>query len=298
MEPIKKRGINMKNLFAIIIAILVVGSVLIILNDNTSLFASGKRTGENSVAVTNNVDKIEIDVASSNTVIIPEDREDVKAELEGKGSLSISAKGDDIKVEVKRKWFSWLSFGQKSELTVYIPEDFDRDMDINIGSGSLEFEGESSSKPMMLDTLRTDMSSGNLGLTDITTNKFIHNGSSGSFTADRFTTKEGIVDISSGDVELYDYAGPLKGELASGDMEVEMKELKGDISFDLSSGQVDLDLPDDADFELNGEASSGSISSEFPLTDQKQDDGDISGTHGSGKYNIEVSVSSGNVSIY
>jgi lia operon protein LiaG len=288
----------MKNLFAIIIAILVVGSVLIILNENTSLFASGKRTGENSVAVNNDVDKIQIDVASSNTVIIPEDRDDVKAELEGKGNLIVSTKGDGIRVELKRKWFSWLSFGQKSELTVYIPEDFDRDMDINIGSGSLEFEGASSSKPMVLDTLRTDMSSGRLELMDIQTNTFVHNGSSGRFHAVRLTAKDGSIDISSGDVALNDYVGPLKGELSSGKMEAEIKELKGDISFDLSSGKVNLDLPDDADFKLDGEASSGRISSEFPLTNQKMDDGDLSGTHGSGKYNIEVSVSSGSVSIY
>jgi lia operon protein LiaG len=288
----------LKNIFAIIIAAMVVGSVFIILNDNTSLFASGKKTGENSVAVVEDIDNIEIDVASSNTVVIPQDRNDVEAELEGKGNLIVSSKGNDIRVEVKRKWFSWISFNQKSELTVYIPENFDRDMDINIGSGSLEFGGPSSSHPMALDTLRTDMSSGNLELTDIKTDKYIHNGSSGSLTADRFITREGIIDISSGDVKLYDYTGPLKGELSSGEMEVEIKELKGDISFDLSSGDVGLDLPDDADFKLTGEASSGSISSEFPLANQKTDGGDISGTHGSGKYNIDVSVSSGDVEIY
>ncbi|RIW32703.1 DUF4097 domain-containing protein [Bacillus salacetis] len=288
----------MKNLFAIIIAAMVVGSVLIILNDNTSLFASGKRTGENSIAVGNDIDKIEIDVASSDTVVIPEKRDDVEAELKGKGNLIIIARGDDIRVEVKRKWFSWLSFSQESELTVYIPEDYDRDMDINIGSGSLEFSGPSSSEPMVLHTLRTDMSSGDLDLADIKSEKFIHNGSSGSLTADRFITKEGIIDISSGDVELYDYTGPLNGELSSGEMEVEIKELKGDISFDLSSGDVELDLPDDADFKLAGEATSGSISTEFPLSNQKTDGGDISGTHGSGKYEIDVSITSGDVKIY
>ncbi|MGD7024423.1 LiaG family protein [Rossellomorea vietnamensis] len=288
----------MKNLFAIIIAVLVVGSVLLILNDHTSLFASGKRTGDNSVAVNDRVNSLKIDVPSSNTVIIPEERNDVKAELKGKGNLIVSSKGDEIKVEVKRKWFSWMSFNHDSELTVFIPEHFDRSMDINIGSGSLVFEGESSSEPMVLDTLRTDMSSGNLELTDIKTAKFVHSGSSGSLIVDRFSAKEGTVEISSGDVELIEYSGPLKGELSSGDMHVEMAELKGDISFDLSSGNVDLDLPDDSSFTLTGEASSGNISSEFPLKSQKVDDGDVSGTHGSGQYDIEISVSSGDVRIY
>ncbi|MGF2614225.1 DUF4097 domain-containing protein [Rossellomorea vietnamensis] len=288
----------MKNLFAIIIAVLVVGSVLLILNDHTSLFASGKRTGDNSVSVNDKVDTIEIDVASSNTVIIPEDRDDVKAELEGDGNLIVSSRGDGIKVEVKRKWFSWMSFNHDSELTVFIPKQFDRSMDINIGSGSLEFAGNSSSKPMVLDTLRTDMSSGNLELTDIKTNKFVHNGSSGSLIVDRLTTEDGIVDISSGDVEMTDYSGPLKGDLSSGEMDVEMAELKGDIRFDLSSGNVELDLPDNSSFTLTGEASSGNISNEFPLKSEKLDDGDISGTHGSGKYEIEISVSSGDVRIY
>ncbi|WP_456272715.1 LiaG family protein [Bacillus sp. AK031] len=288
----------MKNIFAIVIAILVVGSVLIILNDNTSLFASGKRTGENSVAVSDRVNQIEIDVDSSHTVVIPEDREDVKAELDGKGNLMVSARGDEVKVEVKRKWFEWMSFNNKSDLVVYIPENFDREIEINIGSGNLELKGESATKPIVLDRLETDMSSGNLELANITASQFVHNGSSGKFSADRLTTEEGEIDISSGDVTLTDYSGPLKGDLSSGQMNVQLKELNGDIRFDLSSGQVDLDLPDDAEFTLNGEASSGNISCEFPLSGQTSDDGDISGTHGSGKYQVEVSVSSGDVRVY
>lgn len=288
----------MKNIFAIVIAILVVGSVLIILNDNTSLFASGKSSGENSVAITGGVDKIEIDASSSNTVIIPEKRDDVKAQLEGKGNLQVSATGDSIRVEVKRKWFESLSFNHESELVVFIPESFEHDINITIGSGNLEFAGNSSSNPMVLDHLTTDMSSGNIELANIKTNKFDHNGSSGRLAVDSFTTKEGYIEISSGDVELSDYTGPLEGELSSGQMNVQIKELKGDITFDLSSGLVDLDLPDDADFHLNGEASSGNISCDFPLTSKSVGDGEISGTHGSGKYNIDVSVSSGNARVY
>jgi lia operon protein LiaG len=288
----------MKNIFAIVIAILVVGSVLIILNDNTSLFASGKRTGENSVAVSDGVDQIEIDVDSSNTVIIPENRDDVKATLDGKGKLKVSARGDEVKVEVKRKWFEWMSFNHKSDLVVYIPEKFDREIEINIGSGNLELKGESSSEPIVLERLETDMSSGNLELANITAAQFVHNGSSGTLSADSLTTEDGEVDISSGDVTLSDYSGPLKGDLSSGRMDVGLKELNGDIRFDLSSGQVDLDLPDDAEFTLKGEASSGNISCDFPLSDQTVDDGDISGTHGSGKYQVDVSVSSGDVRVY
>ncbi|QHE59856.1 DUF4097 family beta strand repeat protein [Rossellomorea vietnamensis] len=59
-----------------------------------------------------------------------------------------------------------------------------------------------------------------------------------------------------------------------------------------------LDLPEKASFKLKGQASSGDISCNLPLKDQKIENGDISGVAGSGQYTIDVSVSSGNVDIY
>ncbi|PAQ16078.1 hypothetical protein CD798_03300 [Bacillaceae bacterium SAOS 7] len=279
----------MRNFFVILIIVLALGTAFFIKRDQ----AAGTRAD-----VTDRIDMIELNIDSSDTTIIAEKRDDVKAELDGKGTLSVQQAGDTIEVEVKRKWYQWFSFFGESDVTVYIPKDYERHLDLNIGAGNLTFSGASESKPMKLDRVNIDMSSGHVKLANLETTEFEYDASSGKLTIDSLKTKESSFDISSGDVKLTNYVGPIEGELSSGDMHVEMEKLVGDVRFDLSSGSVKLDLPDKADFTLKGEASSGDISCEFPLKNQKVDDGNISGKHGSGKYKIDVSVSSGDVDIY
>ncbi|NQD68966.1 DUF4097 family beta strand repeat protein, partial [Bacillus haikouensis] len=103
---------------------------------------------------------------------------------------------------------------------------------------------------------------------------------------------------SSGDMEISNYEGPLSGGVSSGGLSIMMKKMAGDIDLDVSSGEVNLDLPDDAGFTLDGRVSSGEVSTNFSLTDRKEDDGDLSGTAGSGEYQVKASVSSGSVDIY
>ena len=66
---------------------------------------------------------------------------------------------------------------------------------------------------------------------------------------------------------------------------------------EVSSGNVQLDLPDDANFTLNGKISSGLISNDFPLNNEIKDSHTLQGTHGSGKYNVDLFVSSGRINI-
>lgn len=279
----------MRKFFIILIIVLALGTAFLIKRDQSA----GTRAD-----VTDRIDTIELNIDSSDTTIIAEKRDDVQAELDGKGTLSVQKNGDTIEVEVKRKWYQWFSFFGESDVTVYIPKEYERHLDLNIGSGNLTFSGESKSKPMKLDRVNIDMSSGHVKLAHLETTEFEHDGSSGKLTIDSLTTKEGSFDMSSGDVKLINYVGPIEGDLSSGDMRVEMEKLAGDVRFDLNSGSVKLNLPDQADFTLKGEASSGDISCEFPLKDQKMDDGNITGKHGSGKYKIDVSISSGHVDIY
>ncbi|WP_203362954.1 DUF4097 domain-containing protein [Bacillus sp. REN10] len=272
--------------------------LMIVLALGTTFFIKKEQSQGNSAEMTRRIDNIELTVDSSQTTIIAEKRDNVKAELDGKGNLTVRTSGNTIEVEMKRKWYQWFSVLKHSNLTVYIPEDYNRNLELNVGSGDVTFSGQSNSRPMKLNNMSIDMSSGDVKLANLETDSFEHDASSGKLTIDSLTTKKGMFDLSSGDVKLTRYVGPLDGELSSGDMHVEMEKLVGDVRMDLSSGDVKLDLPDKADFTLKGKMSSGDISCDFPLKDQKIDSGDISGTHGSGKYNIDVSLSSGEMKIY
>jgi lia operon protein LiaG len=292
-----KRGIGMKNIFAVIIAILALGALYTILNDQTSLFAKDNKSGD-SVKVTNDIDKIELFLESGETEIIPTDDNELKVDIDGKGKLMLKEKGDTIEVEVKHKWYQWIAFNRKSDVTVYVPKEYDRNMEIELGSGEAVFNGGSQSEPMQLDELLVKMGSGDMELAHFETNVFRHNGSSGDFTVNHLKTKDGKVTLSSGDMEISNYEGPLNGGVSSGGLSIMMKKMAGDIDLDVSSGEVNLDLPDDAGFTLDGRVSSGEVSTNFSLTDRKEDDGDLSGTAGSGEYQVKASVSSGSVDIY
>ena len=129
-------------------------------------------------------------------------------------------------------------------------------------------------------------------------NEFIHDGSSGKVTIDTLVTKTGTFDLSSGNLEINHYTGAFNADVSSGKLLLQIDKLNNPIDIDLSSGNVDLDLPDNANFTLDGEVSSGNISSKFPLTTTETDNKNLKGTHGSGKSKINISVSSGDVDIY
>ncbi|WP_226654175.1 LiaG family protein [Guptibacillus hwajinpoensis] len=283
----------MRSGFFVIVGLLAVGAVLLILYENTSLFTGS--SDENQINVTERIEEINIRTHSSDMKIVPEARDDVKAVLTGNGELSLRQKGDTIEVEVKKKWYQFLNFNNDSDVTVFLPEDFKQNLKLEVGSGNLALHAGS---PLVLNDVEIQMSSGDVELSNLQTKRFEHDGSSGRLTIDQLTTKDGRFDISSGDVILTNYSGPIEGDMSSGEMNVQMTQLTGDVSFDLSSGDVELDLPDNADFTLDTEASSGDISTSFNLKDQTVSNKKISGVHGSGKYQVKISLSSGNARVY
>jgi lia operon protein LiaG len=250
--------------------------------------------------ISKKIDMIEIDVSGVSTTIIPENREDLKADLDGKGKLNVKRHGGKVEVSVERKgkWFSWFLFNNKARLNIYIPEDYDRNMAINLGSGNLNFFGHSKNKPMKLEKLILDIGSGNVNLKNLSVKHFEHNGSSGNVDVESLTTETGSFDVSSGSLNVKHYVGAIKAELSSGNLNIQMDKLTDSVDIEVSSGEVNLNLPTSADFTLNGKTSSGNITCDFPLTSKKIGNKNIKGIRGSGEHHIDLTVSSGNINIY
>lgn len=291
---IGREGVTLKKIF--VIFLILIGLYWIFTNwIHFDWLPFGR--SEQQAAITDETDLIEIDVSSLSTTIIPEERDDLKAELTGRGTVRVDRSGDKITVTAKQKWFNFFSFGQ-NKLNIYIPEDFQEDIAIDLGSGNLDFSGKSKSKPMTLSSLTIDLGSGNVKLNNLKVNRFEHDGSSGNVNIKSLSTKTGDFEISSGSLDIEDYTGKLNAELSSGKLSVEMTKLVDDVTVEVSSGTVDLDLPDNASFNLNGKSSSGNISCDFPLTSESSNTRSLSGKHGSGKHNIELTVSSGNIRVH
>lgn len=255
---------------------------------------------EDAVKVTSQTEKIYIDISSVETVIVPEDRDDVRAELKGKGTVKVDKHGDEIEVAVKRKGFflfNWFEM-DKTKLTVYIPEDYEKNMAIELGSGDVVFKGHSSDSPMKLKNLAIDIGSGSMVLENLDVETLAHQSSSGEAEFNSIAAGSGSFEVSSGSVHVKSYSGKLEADVSSGELEIQMERLTDDINLNVSSGDLELDLPDDADFSLNGKKSSGDISSDFPLENNEETDNHLRGKHGNGKYKINADVSSGDIEIY
>lgn len=237
-----------------------------------SWLASDEREAE----VTNDIQLIEIDAAGINTVIIPKKQNDIEAELDGKGSVTIKKYGDSIRVEYERKRLLPVSFNKPKKLTIYIPESYDRDMEIEVGSGNVSFAGKA--KDLHVKHLSLEAGSGNIRMESVTADK-------------------AVVEVHSGNVNIKKFTGQLEADVSSGNLNIEFERLQSSVSADVSSGQLTLKLPENADFTLNGQVSSGEISSDIPLKDRVETKDELKGVHGSGKHSIDLDVSSGRILI-
>lgn len=285
----------MKRIMIIFLALV---GIYILFQSATAItaFIFGKNDAE--AEISDEIKTIELDVSGVNVNIIPENRKNLEVNLDGKGNVQIDKKRDTIAISYEKDWLQWFPFFQHGDVKVFLPEDYDQELDVEIGSGNVNLTGESPSKPYVLDKLAIDMSSGKVALKNLSVKEFEHDGSSGHVSIESLTAETSDIDISSGSIFMDQYTGALKADLSSGKLEVGMKELVDFVQIDVSSGSVLLDLPDNADFTLNGESNSGNITSDFPLEIIKQDHRSLEGSYGKGTHLIEIEVSSGNAKVY
>lgn len=291
----------MKRVKRIIILLLVITGLYLAYHQVTNLGLFGMSNKKQEASISKNTKFIEIDVSGAKTMIIPEERSNLKAVYNGKQKLNVSEQGDTVEVSLKGKWFHWFNwdmFKKKNTLKIYIPKNYDQNMDIEMHSGSLSFSGESQKYPMELNELTVDIGSGNTNLQNLSVKDLNFDVSSGNVNINSLKSKTGTFDVSSGNFEMKHYTGAIDAEISSGKMDIQMDTLTDSINIDVSSGMVGLDLPNQADFTLNGNINSGHISCDLPLKNKKQNKDMIQGTHGNGKHPIELDISSGKIRIY
>ncbi|WP_066072655.1 LiaG family protein [Neobacillus soli] len=286
----------------IVILLLVITGLYIIYTQALQFdwFNSDNNNKDGKASITDNIDMIEVNISSINTMIIPEDRKDLKVVYTGKQKLTVAEKGDKVEVSLKSKgfdWFNWFTPSEKKKLKIFIPEKYDRNMNIKVGSGNVNFTGQSKSNPVKLEELTIDIGSGNMQLQNLVIKRFEHNGASGNVDIDSLKTETGSFDLSSGRLDVKHYTGAIKANVASGKLNFQLDKLTDPIDIEVTSGSVGLNLPKNADFTLNGDVTSGNITCDIPLTSKENKHRSIKGKHGSGKYKINLELTSGNIHI-
>ncbi|KIV53330.1 hypothetical protein AM501_27850 [Aneurinibacillus migulanus] len=248
-----------------------------------------------------NIENMNINVSSADVRIIPEDRQDIEAVLQGrnvsKNQLSVKQSGNTLKVSLEQKEFKWVTFSNHLTLDLHIPQEYNRNMIIDAGSGDIEFKGVNENRTT-LEKLELHMSSGTTILENLDVKLLKYKGSSGSTRVENVTAEATDIDISSGDVELSHYSGALRANLSSGDLRAEFEELTGPVKIGMTSGSVSLHMPENADFTLQGHTTSGSIHCDLPLQNRKEnEDEHLSGSYGNGSHAVQITASSGDINI-
>ncbi|QZY55755.1 DUF4097 family beta strand repeat-containing protein [Crassaminicella profunda] len=213
---------------------------------------------ENDVDITKNleienVEKIYIDMISTNVKVIPEDRKDIKIHFYGTTNekispLNIEKKDKAIFVKEKKKNEMVINIGKGSlsdtHLDVYIPKDYSKDIDIEAVSGDINF-GKLQIEIANISTV------------------------SGDIEGDIIDGKNATFKTISGDIEIESSKGKLYAKSVSGDIATKVESLKDDLAFKSTSGNVEIKLPKTALFRLQASSTSGEINCEFPIKIEK-----------------------------
>ncbi|MGA9172979.1 MAG: DUF4097 family beta strand repeat-containing protein [Thermoactinomyces sp.] len=249
-----------------------------------------------------NVHEIRIDT-TQNVAVIPENRQDVKVVLQGKGidsaDLNMQKKGGELTILVKPKWYLWLRPDNEIRLNVYVPARYDQNMAIHSLGGNLYFVGRASSQTMKLRELKVDMAAGNVDLKNLHVNRLETNSMAGNTLLEWVTAETANFHSSSGNVKLNHFSGSFHASLALGNLEAQVDSVSGLIQADQVSGSMEVNLPQDSDFALKAQVNSGDIDCEFPCRKNREDwEVTATATSKSGKNKIQLHNVSGNIHIY
>ncbi|MGD7046545.1 DUF4097 family beta strand repeat-containing protein [Jeotgalibacillus proteolyticus] len=283
------------------LAILLIAGALIFLYVNFNEFWPWSASGaaKQEAKVDEGTESVKLNVSSVNTKIVPVDSDSIRVEGTKKHDIKVKEGRKSIEITIKQKGFRFFQFNSdQTTATVYLPQKYAKELQLDIGSGEIDTTAYTSSNPLILSSVSVKIGSGDVMIGALDVKEFSFNGSSGEAFIEKLTTENGDFNLSSGDLSISSYQGPFTADVSSGELNAGFSELSGDIDVSVSSGDVNLDLPDNADFTLKGKVSSGDLSNEFPLDNAKMTDRVSEGTHGKGTYQIKVNVSSGDFTLY
>lgn len=244
---------------------------------------------------------------------------------EGDHTVEVRTSGDTVQVNGVDHSFFCFFCSRDVNYEVSVPADIQ--VDIHTSSGDISIEELNG--PVSLGTVSGDMRVRNIegGATISTTSGEVQiDGIGGDVD---ITTVSGNVRLAdgnnvqaavrttSGDIELDGVANVLTLGSVSGEIEVNnardgqitAETTSGDFTYSGSlasegrnristiSGDVNLNLPEDSNFQLNASTVSGDLSSDFELRDGEESRRSRTGRAGSGSAALEIETTSGDVTL-
>lgn len=247
---------------------------------------------------TDNIDEVEVNTDSADINVIFEDRSDIYVKSSGRGGFTRSIYGNRMVIEAKRSTtytrffnisFSW----DNCSLYIYMPANSSKKLSVQTKSGDIRLTGTGKLSDLFISTL-----SGDIDLPEITVNSVRAKTLSGDIVVNKIDANDTDIHSTSGDVSIESITGNSMINSTSGDINVNVSELKGNMSVSMISGDGYLKLPKNSNASFSAKTISGDIRCDFPVNISNGFVGEsVSGVNGSGLYFVKVTSTSGDIRI-
>ncbi|WP_121664356.1 DUF4097 family beta strand repeat-containing protein [Metabacillus litoralis] len=246
------------------------------------------------------IQHIEVGTSSTNIKMVPSKGDSIKVKLTGKVSeklkdkykLVVTEEGDTVNIDVENQdlyFYVGFSFIELN-LEIEVPEKEYQSLVVESSSGDIDIS------QLKVEEFRTEASSGDITIDQIsvsTNNKM--EASSGTIHVKNSSASVFDLGASSGDIILQNVDGHVEAETSSGSIELNNKQVTGNINALASSGDVIVQFdesPKSLAVDFRGSSGEGVIELEgFSYEDKSENI--INGKIGSGEYELKVRTSSG-----
>ncbi|MCH4889138.1 DUF4097 domain-containing protein [Acidaminobacter sp. JC074] len=198
----------------------------------------------------------------------------------------ISEKGD-VKFEVT--WNN-LRGPHHTEMMVYLPND----MDVSMTGDSVS--GDIRSDKLLSEELKMNTVSGDIKLATVMAEKVTFESVSGKIHIEELEGEDLKAETVSGDVTIYSDLETCRIDTTSGDINLEVKEQKGDLNIDTVSGDVSL-ASKKYNASIDLDSVSGDIQVQVNMDVVTKKDHSLTGKIESGKYAINIETVSGDIEL-
>lgn len=300
--------------------IIIICGLFIVLTNLRSFQINNKGGGEEAMKSysASQINNLTIGSSSTNIKLIATDTDTIELSLYKSNNQSLNIakyvsskqKNNSLELEVSssKRWFTLFNFGSET-LEVKFPKEQLNKLTVESSSGNIKGE-----ELVVNDKISLESRSGNIQVKHINTNEMSASVSSGNLTLQQLTVNSGEFEVRSGNIKLLDIsADELEVETRSGNIEVagdvaaidaksrsgnidlDLLELKVDSSLRNSSGNIRLSLESPGSLYVTHEKSSGSTSinkSGFEMLKDLRDK--VEGAFGGGDIKLKVETKSGN----
>ena len=249
------------------------------------------------------IENIIVKSASHDVRLTQGGSEQIVVRLNGKASSSlaksidiqVNAHGDTVELGIDNPAFHIGFNTVNAELFIELPEKQWEEVNVGVGSGDIDaeqIEGES---------ISLSTGSGDIQLQTAKADTFRLITGSGDITAEHFAGTELMFTSGSGDVSFLDGEAELQGKTGSGDIHVEVDDLKANADLETGSGSVLIELgtaPKSLAVDYRGSSGESTIEWDGMTVEENRDDGRILlGKFGSGETKLKVRSGSGDFTL-